>query len=161
MPLNNEDVQEILQLLDSSPYDELQLQTDRFKLTLRRSDAGGWTQEMETRNPSHVTAGADTAAITAAGAETRSAEQATAEDGGSNITAPLIGTFYRAPKPGAPPFVEVGSRVDEHTVVCIIETMKLMNSIPAGVRGEITEICVDNAGFVEQGQILMRVRSEG
>jgi acetyl-CoA carboxylase biotin carboxyl carrier protein len=160
MALSNEDVQEILQLLDSSPYDEMQLQTDRFKLTLRRAGTGGWTQELETSRQPHVTAGAEAAATAAAGAETRSAEQVAADDGSVIITAPLIGTFYRAPKPGAPPFVEVGSRVDEHTVVCIIETMKLMNSIPAGVRGEITEICVDNAGFVEQGQILMRVRSE-
>ena len=89
-----------------------------------------------------------------------SADQAgAADDGSAVITAPLIGTFYRAPKPGAKPFVEVGSSVDEHTVVCIIETMKLMNSIPAGVCGEITDICVDNAGFVEQGQILMRVKA--
>jgi acetyl-CoA carboxylase biotin carboxyl carrier protein len=161
VPLSNEDVQEILQLLDSSPYDELQLQTDRFKLTLRRDGAGGWTQEMETSRQPHVTAGAETSVTAAAGAETRTAEQAAADDGSVVVTAPLIGTFYRAPKPGAPPFVEVGSRVDEHTVVCIIETMKLMNSIPAGVCGEVTEICVDNAGFVEQGQILMRVRGDG
>jgi acetyl-CoA carboxylase biotin carboxyl carrier protein len=159
VPLSNEDVQEILQLLDSSPYDELRLETDRFRLTLRREGAGGWTQEMETRSPPHVTAGAEAAAAPGAAAETPSAEQAAADDGSLAIAAPLLGTFYRAPKPGAKPFVEVGSRVDEHTVVCIIETMKLMNSIPAGVCGEITEICVDNAGFVEQGQILMRVKA--
>jgi acetyl-CoA carboxylase biotin carboxyl carrier protein len=76
------------------------------------------------------------------------------------IRPPIVGTFYRAPKPGAPPFVEIGSEVQEDTVVAIIETMKLMNSIPAGVRGRVVEICVADAEFVEQDRVLMRVQPE-
>jgi len=160
MILSNDDVQEILQLLDSSPYDELQLETDRFRLTLRRGGSG-WSREVETRTGARVSGKAETADSTAAAEKSAAAEEsAGADDGTVAIRAPLIGTFYRAPKPGAEPFVEVGSRVEEDTVICIIETMKLMNSVPAGVRGDVTEICVDNAGFVEQEQVLMRVKCE-
>jgi acetyl-CoA carboxylase biotin carboxyl carrier protein len=76
------------------------------------------------------------------------------------VAAPLLGTFYRAPRPGAPPFVEVGSRVDPDTVVGIIETMKLMNSVSAGLRGTVTEILVADAQFTPQGAALMRVATD-
>jgi biotin carboxyl carrier protein len=72
----------------------------------------------------------------------------------------LLGIFHRAPKPGASPFVEVGSRVEEQTVIGIIEVMKLMNSVQAGVKGEVVEILIENGAAVEYGQILMRVRPE-
>jgi acetyl-CoA carboxylase biotin carboxyl carrier protein len=76
------------------------------------------------------------------------------------IRAPLLGTFYRAPKPGAPAFVEIGSRVEDHTVVGIIETMKLMNPVHAGVRGRVAEIWVANGQFAEQDAVLMLVEPE-
>ena len=74
------------------------------------------------------------------------------------ITAPMLGRFYAQPEPGAPPFVSVGSEVAEETTVAIIEVMKMFNAIPAGLRGVITEICVQDAQFVEYGQTLFRVR---
>ncbi len=70
----------------------------------------------------------------------------------------MIGTFYRAPAPGAPPFVEVGATVEPDTVVCIIEVMKMMNSVAAGIAGTIVEVCPKNAHPVEYGQPLFRVR---
>ena len=73
------------------------------------------------------------------------------------VRAPLPGTFYRAPRPGAPPFVEVGSEVAEDTVVGIVETMKLMNSVIAGSRGTVAEICRANAEFTPQDAVLMRI----
>jgi acetyl-CoA carboxylase biotin carboxyl carrier protein len=73
------------------------------------------------------------------------------------IRAPMLGTFYTAPRPGAPPFVDVGTRLDPNTVIGIIEIMKLMNAVPSGVEGEIREICVQNGQAVEYGQVLMRV----
>jgi acetyl-CoA carboxylase biotin carboxyl carrier protein len=76
------------------------------------------------------------------------------------VRAPLLGTFYRAPRPGAPPFVAVGSLVRPDTVVCIIETMKLMNSVTAGVSGTVTEILLANAQFAEQDTVLMRIRAD-
>ena len=74
------------------------------------------------------------------------------------VRAPLPGTFYRAPRPGAAPFVEVGSRVDPDTVVGIVETMKLMNSVSAGVDGTVAEICLGNAEFAANGTTLLRIR---
>ena len=76
------------------------------------------------------------------------------------VRAPLPGTFYRAPRPGAAPFVEVGSHVGADTVIGIVETMKLMNSVPAGVAGVVAEFCVTNAELVAQGAALLRIRAE-
>jgi acetyl-CoA carboxylase biotin carboxyl carrier protein len=76
------------------------------------------------------------------------------------VRAPLPGTFYRAPRPGAAPFVEVGSRVGPDTVVGIVETMKLMNSVTADVGGTVAEICLGNAEFAAHGATLLRIRAD-
>ena len=243
MDLTNEDVADVLALLDSLPYDELDLQTARFRLVLRRTP-DGWTQSVQTRSaPNMLDAGAP--GVTAAAAEPLAtaaeppaaasdppgssiatpAPQATlaaapglpgapatapmAHRGGYNrsngpsgrsgsnadgadeaeaatgapvgeavgeaeagnggadtggelvaVRAPLPGTFYRAPRPGAAPFVEVGSRVDPDTVVGIVETMKLMNSVTAGVAGAVAEICLGNAEFAAHGATLLRIRAD-
>ena len=249
MDLTNEDVTDILALLDSLPYDELDLQTPRFRLTLRRTP-DGWTQSTDTRVAPTVVdvvpaagapteaGGADTAAAAggaaaaaggAAAAAGRAAttaatdateateagpmaaaaveatgpvehragsnrpdgtsgrfgsdaEPATLEptapmehrcrSGGSDVPsvssgdglvavrAPLPGTFYRAPRPAAAPFVEVGSRVGADTVVGIVETMKLFNSVTAGAAGTVAEICLGNAEFADRGATLLRIRAD-
>ena len=155
MELTNDDVAEILALLDSLPYDELDLQTPRFRLTLRRGP-GGWTEE------SQVLADPVTVTPAANGSPVSPASPAAASDAGDAertgmvaVAAPLPGTFYRAPRPGAAPFVEVGDDVAEDTVVAIVETMKLMNSVHAGTRGRVAEICLDNAELAAQGVTLM------
>ena len=76
---------------------------------------------------------------------------------GSAIDAPMVGTMYRAPSPGAPPFVEVGSRISAGDVVCIIEAMKILNQIESEVSGVVREILVENGQPVEFGQTLMVV----
>lgn len=73
------------------------------------------------------------------------------------ITAPMVGTFYRSPQPGAPPFVEVGDKVEADTVLCIIEVMKLMNSVTAGVKGTVSHVFVENAQVLEHGQAVMGI----
>jgi acetyl-CoA carboxylase biotin carboxyl carrier protein len=73
------------------------------------------------------------------------------------IKSPMVGTFYRSPEPGAPPFVEVGTRVQPDTIVCIIEVMKLMNSVPAGIEGTVTHVLAENAHPVEFGQPLVAI----
>ena len=73
------------------------------------------------------------------------------------ITSPMVGTFYRAPSPEEPPFVEIGERIGKGDTVCIIEAMKLMNDIEAEVSGEVIEILLENGDPVEFGQVLMRV----
>ena len=76
------------------------------------------------------------------------------------VLAPMSGIFYRSPAPGAPPFVEVGSRVEPNDTVCIVEIMKLFNSIPAGTAGTVVDIVVENEGRVEAGQPLMWIESK-
>jgi len=155
--LTNDDVAEILALLDSLPYDELDLQTPRFRLTLRRGP-GGWTEESQVlADPVMVTPAPNGSPVSPASPATASdADDAGAERAGLvAVAAPLPGTFYRAPRPGAAPFVEVGDDVAEDTVVAIVETMKLMNSVHAGTRGRVAEICLDNAELAAQGVTLM------
>jgi acetyl-CoA carboxylase biotin carboxyl carrier protein len=201
-PLTNDDVADILALLDSLPYDELDLETPRFRLTLRRTPAG-WTQSTQVHaapanpapaNPApeplatHGVRGTQPPSIGGRGTQPPAAGggiggwgtqpplagdgagtggAAGAEDGAEDedgelvvVRAPLPGTFYRAPRPGAAPFVEVGSRVGPDTVIGIVETMKLMNSVPAGVAGVVAEFCVANAEFAAQGAALLRIRAD-
>lgn len=73
------------------------------------------------------------------------------------INAPNLGTFYRSPKPDAPPFVEVGQQVEEETEVCLIEVMKLFTQVRAGVNGTVKKICVEDAQMVEYGQTLIYI----
>src|SRR5215472_11584026 len=145
--LSNEDVADILALLDSLPYDEFDLQTPRFRLTLRRVPGGGWTEESQVL--------ADPVAIKPA-----AAGGGRGGDGLVAVAAPLPGTFYRAPRPGAAPFVEVGDEVGEDTVVAIVETMKLMNSVHAGTRGRVARICLENAELAAQGAALMLIEPD-
>jgi len=166
--LSNDDVQDILSLLDSLPYTELTLETSQFTLQLRRSAEGGWTQETQVLSPP-VLAGpvtpaappgppsAPPAAPSSPSAAPPGQPSASPGPDVRDIVAPLLGTFYRAPQPGAPPFVDVGGSVEADTVVAIIETMKLMNPVYAGTAGTVTEICLDDGQFAEQGAVLMRV----
>ena len=96
----------------------------------------------------------------AAGAAPAAAAAAPAAGGEENLTpipSPLVGTFYRASSPDADPFVQVGSRVNKDTVVCIIEAMKVMNEIKAEKAGIIREICIENAETVEFAQVLFKI----
>ena len=158
MKLTNEDVQEILQLLDASKFDELHLQTDRFQLTLRRNtQSGDWSQEMQVLSTPNLIQSAPLVPAQSASATAKEVAGRPPSDW-IDVRAHLPGTFYRAPKPGAPPFVEVGAHVENDTVVGIIETMKLMNAVHAEARGEIAEICCANAQFAEKGAVLLRIK---
>jgi len=212
MDLSDADVTDILALLDSLPYDELDLETSRFRLTLRRTPRG-WTQStevlsarapvapapLETTAMEHRGRSNDTnvpSLSLSAGMGQDSGEADGAEEAGGDkvaeagdaeselvaeagdaegelvaeagdaeselvaVRAPLPGTFYRAPRPGAAPFVDVGSRVSADTVIGIVETMKLMNSVHAGVAGTVAEFCVQNAEFAAHGSTLLRIRAD-
>ena len=154
MNLTEKDVREILRLLDESGYDELKLQTDSFNLTLRQS--AGKNSDRESDAP-------QSAAEAASGNDDSTASDAVPEHGVAgndvrDIYPPLPGTFYRAPSPGADPFVEVGASVKSDTVVGLVETMKLMNSVMAGCRGEVIEICQKNGALIEANDVLLRIR---
>jgi acetyl-CoA carboxylase biotin carboxyl carrier protein len=145
MPLSDEDVREILRLIDESDVAELRVETEGFSLHIRRGDAAQGSLQQTVASEDAP-----------AGAETDGRAPAELEV----IAAPLIGTLYRAEAPGAAPFVDVGSRVGPETVVCLIEVMKMMNSVHAGVAGTIVEVCVENAQPVEYGTPLFQVRPD-
>lgn len=153
MSLSHRDVQDILKLLEESDYDELNLETERFTLTLQRGD-GIWTQETTTgaRDKEQETRGTSIDSVE------KNSETPPSEEGLLEVRAPMVGTYYRAPKPGADAFVEIGSPLASGTVIGIIEVMKLMNSVPSGVAGKVVEILAEDAQFVDKGQLLMRVR---
>ncbi len=161
MKLTSKDVEEILRILDASPYDELWLETDELKLALSRGghESGGWSRKYDVRTAQNVV-GPEVAEDIEPAADVASEGGAKRADGALDIRTSIPGIFYRAPKPGADPFVEVGSKVQKDTVVCIIETMKLMNSVRAGQCGEIVEICVKNGQPIDGAQVLMRLVPE-
>ena len=156
MQLRPEDVQDIVNLLDSLSQDEFELRTSELHVTVRRAGREGWAQESRVLSAPNVVATDTVAADTA----TVAARDDPVAPGLVGIRAPLPGTFYRAPKPGADPYVEVGSRVEEDTVVGLLETMKLFNSVHANVRGEVVEFLVDDAGSADQDAVLILVRPD-
>jgi acetyl-CoA carboxylase biotin carboxyl carrier protein len=143
LPLTPEDVAEIVEILGSSAYQTLDVKTPRFRLRVAR-DGDAWTQEWDFNDENISPRVASDVRVEAAGEE-------------GDIRAPLPGTFYRAPSPGAAPFVEIGSVVNSDTVVGIIETMKLMNPVHAGATGTITEILAENGAMIGKHAALMRV----
>ena len=179
MDLTGDDVQDILQLLDGLPFGEMHLRTASFSLWLRRTADGEWTQEMQVLSEPTLTPAAPAAGAAGAPGATAAPDapepdapgtdmpgtdmpgpDAPQPDGWQAVRTPLPGTFYRAPMPGAPPFVDVGSRVEADTVVGIVETMKLMNSVCAGVRGTVAQILLGNAQFAERDAALMWIRED-
>ncbi len=152
MSLTDDDVREILRIIDESELDELRLETGGLSLYVRRGGGGArvFSDPVPAGGPDSVAAGS---------APSPPPPSATAEeDGLLTVPAPMLGTFYRADGPGQPPFVEIGSTVEPETIVCIIEVMKMMNSIPAGVSGTVVEVCHENAVLAEYGSTLFRVR---
>jgi len=156
--LSHQDVQEIIGLLDDLQGTELRVRTRHFDLWLRRDGTGDWVQSSTALAPPRLAEPAPPPP-TVAPAPRATAEESTV-DGLVPVRAALMGTFYRAPKPGAEPFVEVGSRVTEQTVVGILETMKLMNSVYAGTTGRVAEVCLANGEYAPQGTVLMRIEPE-
>ncbi len=139
MALSDEDVREILRIIDSSELDELRIETPSFSLHVSRG-AGAASDDTPPLTPPPASP-----PPTAANANTVA------------IEAPMLGTFYRTESPSHPPFVEAGDHVEPDTVVCLIEVMKLMNHIQAGVSGTIVEVLARSGELVEFEQPLFRV----
>lgn len=152
MTLTAKDVAEIMRLLEESSFDSLSLEINGIKLNLQRGSAARVP-------PASVNVGSPVAAPPITRHATPKAKPPS-EPGLMDVPSPLLGVFYRAPKPGEPPFVEIGTKVSADTVIGIIEVMKLMNTVRAGVAGEVIEILGENGALVEYGEILLRVRPE-
>ena len=164
--LKSEDVRKILELIDALDYDEVKLEMEDLKLEIRKTyippveHSGHHQQYSEPRNAS-IPQIRTTQPVSAA-------EQATnavvapreVPEGCIAIRAPSVGTFYRAPSPEQPPFVEVGARVETVDTVGLVEVMKLFNSVHPDASGTILEIWVANGELVEFGQVLMTLKPD-
>ena len=149
MTIDRKEVEALIRLFERSDWHELRLETDGLKLVLSKgAGAAALGAEAEAaaalaeKNPADPPA--DTPPV----------------DELVPITAPNLGTFYRAPKPGVAPYVEVGQRIGEATEVCLIEVMKLFTPVRAGISGRIAKACVKDGEMVEFGAPLFLVEPE-
>ena len=147
-----QDVESLIELFKASNWDEMHVQVGEFELFLSNDPAAAPSRAA----PAASAAPAPTSAVPVTVAPASSAPAAPAAhgavvipDGMVAIRAPNLGTFYRAPKPGAPPYVEVGQAIDETTEVCLIEVMKLFAPVAAGVRGTVRQILATDGTMVE------------
>jgi acetyl-CoA carboxylase biotin carboxyl carrier protein len=138
------DIKALIDLMKKNDLSVFEMEKDGFRIKLQKG-LGDQPIVMSTTAPA-VTNGP--------GAAPTSAETPSLKD----IVSPMVGTFYRAGSPDASPFVDVGTKVNEDTVVCIIEAMKVMNEIKAETSGVIAEVVADNSKPVQFGQVLFRVR---
>lgn len=157
-------VARLIDTLDRSNCDFLQVEVGNLRLTLGKGEppiagcapAAVMPRAAERTTPAAAASAGASRAVTAP----QPAVKATTEEAGNTITAPIVGRFYARPEPAAEPFVKVGSVVEENTTVALIEVMKMFTSIPAGVRGVVTEIFVADGEFVEFGQPLFQVEPQ-
>jgi acetyl-CoA carboxylase biotin carboxyl carrier protein len=161
--LTHDDVAEILRLIDSSDLTHLHVRMGDFTLEVSRGGPppagdGQPAAPPAATQPAEVEAPPTPASVPQDGTIAAPGEPAAGKT--EVVTAPLMGTFYRAAKPGEPPFVKEGSTVDVDTVLCLIEVMKLMQPVHAGVRGVVEAIHVKDSELVEFGQALFTVRTD-
>jgi len=157
MQLDHDQLRQLITLLGESDIQELKLEGDDFRLELRRNLPASQPQVLMQAPPAPALVAAPVPAPSASPSPAPPAAAAVRGDL-LEITAPMVGTFYRASAPGEPAFVELGSRISVGQPICILEAMKLMNELEAEVSGEVVEILVENGTPVEFGQVLMRVR---
>jgi acetyl-CoA carboxylase biotin carboxyl carrier protein len=168
MDISQNDVHQILKIIDETEHlDEVELVVDGLRLHVRRSAQSGAAPAsadrvereqapIERAKPAERAEGGQPPAKVAAPSTLKS--EAEVPQGMIGIRAPMLGSFYRSPAPGEKPFVEVGQKVKANDTVCLIEVMKLFNSIKAGVDGEVMQIVADDGGLVEYDQVLILIK---
>ena len=176
MALNQDDVIQILRFMEESSFNELRLEIGDLRLAVNKGGRSVPIGESEsTPGGKAVSLTGSDAAVGPEGEKPvpptsvtvkdtqkakRIIEEEIAEKGFIAIKSPMLGRFYRSPKPGNPPLVEVGAKVSEETAVCIIEVMKLFSTIHAGTRGRVTKVCAEDGQLVEYDQVLFLVDKE-
>ena len=155
--LTHEDVRRILKIIDETQHiEELDLVCGDFRLHIRRSGDGKRPiSSLADSSVPELSVRQATMDETAMPVEALKPVKESVPTGMLAICAPMLGTFYRSPSPGEKPFVEVGQQVKADDTVCLIEVMKLFNSIKAGVDGTIEEIRAENAALVEYNEVLV------
>jgi len=144
--LNLEPIKELIELISQSDIDEFELETEGLKVAMRKNSA--------VARPVVAVQPVEQLPAPAPAQPAAESRRDTRDDRFVQITAPMVGTFYRAPAPDAEPYVKVGDVVEAGQTLCIIEAMKIMNEIESEVRGRVAEILVENAEPVEYGQAL-------
>jgi acetyl-CoA carboxylase biotin carboxyl carrier protein len=160
--MNFDEIKQLLDMVREHDLSEFELERDNFKLRIRKNSSGQWTATLPP--VSHVNYAPVMAAPIAAAAPAAVAPAAPAltpaqeEVDFAVVKSPIVGTFYRAPEPGAKPFAEVGDVVRKGQVLCIIEAMKLMNEINSDVDGEMVKVYVENGQPVQYGERLFAIK---
>jgi len=144
------EIKDMINLMNENNLTELEIEKEGMRIRLRKGMGGAFEKAVE-----FATSPQAPAAPAASGPQTLSAEKA--QKNVVEIKAPMVGTFYRAPSPEAPPYVNIGDMIEQGQVICIIEAMKLMNEIKSEVKGKLVDIQADNAEPVEFGQVLFVV----
>jgi acetyl-CoA carboxylase biotin carboxyl carrier protein len=156
------EIRELIRLLDETSVAELKIETDDMKLHLKKPESNAQpVLQMATvaQAPTHVPVVAAMPQATSATAFTPAEVATPAEDANVHwITSPMVGTFYRSPSPDSPAFADRGTVVNEKSIVCIVEAMKLMNEIESEVNGEVLDVVVQNGQLVEYGQPLFKIK---
>jgi len=161
--LNFEDIKQILDLVREHELTEFELEQNGLKLRVRKDAREqillqpGAALSASSVQPSPAPASAPAPAPVSAGAPPEVAVDESVEL--AVVNSPIVGTFYRAPEPGAPPFVDVGTRVRKGQVLCIIEAMKLMNEIESEYEGEVIKVYVENGQPVQYGERLFAIKA--
>ena len=161
MELSDDDVLHILKLIDESHFDYFQLEVGELKITVSKGEPIPLNSTLQAISVTPTPAAASAQKPAAAAAVASSAQTpkaAVIPEGMLPITAPILGTFYVAPEPGAPPFVKVGQQITEDTTMGLIEVMKVFNSVRSTVKGTVVEVVAQNGQFVEFGQTLFIVK---
>lgn len=162
MELSQDDVFKIIRIIEESGYDEVRLEVGDFKMHVQKHAYGGVTSAEPVPGPREASRSlaADTARraaapVVAAPAVSKSVPEEQLPEGAVVVRAPMLGIFYRSPSPGEKPFVDVGAKVTPEDTICLVEVMKLFNSIKASTAGTVMKILAEDAAMVEYGQPLM------
>jgi acetyl-CoA carboxylase biotin carboxyl carrier protein len=161
--VNMEELRELIALMRDNELAELELEREDFRVRLRRDAVGQPVHYAEAPQTAAAPAPAPAPAPAASGPAHPGTQATTAASQDQDlhiIPSPIVGTFYRSPSPNADPFIKIGSNVENDTVVCIIEAMKLMNEIQAESSGEVVKIYVENGQPVEYGQPLFGIKPQ-
>lgn len=166
--LKYSDVQSILKIIDEAEHlNEIELVLGNLRLHVVRDSAGTSSAPVARAAPAAAPAARTAVQSPSKAAPAKAAPKTAASaarvvpDGLVAVRAPMLGTFYRSPAPGEKPFVEVGQKVKADDTVCLIEVMKLFNSIRAGVDGKIVDILAENAGLVEFNEPIILIEPKG
>ncbi len=151
------DIKAIIDLMKKNDLSVFEMEKDGFRLKLQKG-SGEQPMLVAAPAPGLVAMPATNGGAADVGAPAAAAAASAEPVPGKEITSPMVGTFYRAASPESPSFIEVGQEVDEDTVVCIIEAMKVMNEIKAEMKGTIAEVVAENGKPVQFGQALFKVR---